>query len=244
MTEFPYQNTPPSREKVLDKSMSIVRNKHDTGDKEHERLKQAVKKIVTFGYHPPEEEGCIFQYQEENQGVFWDAILTIIDGSASIEPMVSREKIEQFRAENLLVPPSPLMQQPVMQEGSKKQSGGVFSKFFGEKKDNHNNEPYQIAIPNIFDALRRIKRLDLFIEYQAYGVKHVPKHSFKWANRYRRFHYSRFQFVVAPAIIRKHKQYLENEKGTEKMYSVMMGTANDRIMHQMRMDMLQTKPQQ
>lgn len=241
----PYQITPPSREKALEKSLAVATVKHSTGVKEHDKLKTAIKKIIMFGYHETKDDK-IYQYQENNQEKFWDPMLTVLDASALIEPIIDKNKTEAYRLENLVLTPNPLVQSNAPVEQPKKQTGNAISRFFTNRNEGKSNDPYQMMVPNIFELLKKIVRLDRFIEYQSYGVKHATWHSLRWMNRYRRFHYNRFQFVVVPTIIRKHVQYLEKIKETEKEYGVILGTANDRIMHQTRNDMNfnQPNPQQ
>jgi len=233
-----YQTLPPSREKVYDRMGSIVRIGHDTLDKEHTKLKISVTKIIEFGYTKTKDKNILYQYDPDNQTKFYIPLMEIIDASSTIEPMINREKVEMFRLENLVVPPDPLVTVPTTQTEKEKKSssGGLIGKIFGKKQVAKSNEPYQVAIPYIFDNLNRIKRLDLFIEYQAYGVKLAKKRSQLWMDRYRRFHYNRFQFVVMPPIIRKHKQYIEAIKSEDKKYAVLVATALDKVMHQTRMD--------
>lgn len=234
-----YQSSPATREKVLDRMSSILRVSHDTKDKEHKQLRTSCTKIIEFGYEKTEEGKLIYQYDPKNQNKFYLEMENIIDGSSAIEQLSNKEKTDMYRLENLVIPPNPLVTVPTSSsERERKDSGGTMERIFGRKKsETKANAPYQITIPNIRDDLNRIKRLDLFIEYQAYGVKLASKRSFIWMDSYRRFHYNRFQFAVAPVIIRKHKQYIEALKAEEKTMAVMVATALERNLHQTRMDM-------
>lgn len=243
MSHIPnYASTPPSREKTLERMSNVVRIGHDTLIKEHEKLLSAFKQVVQFGYEKPVGE-IPYQYLDTNQKKFYDSFTPILSATYVIDLITNKIKSDLFRVENMIVTEVDALQgnsqMPPMNTEEKSESKSIVEKVFGSKKRREVNDtdPYQIYVPNVSKNLLAIKKLELFMEYQAYGVRKAPKKRLNWMMRYKAFHYSRFQFAIAPPIIRLHRQYIDMKLTEEQKYAVLIASSTDRELFKSRNDM-------
>lgn len=233
-----YQSTPPSKEKVLERMAGIIRVGHDTHQKEHTTLLASCAKLTEFGNmefimvknEKGIEEKKHPQYSKSKQGVFYQYVNPIISASSTVSSVINQEKMDMFKLENLIptdLDPLASSLPPPMSPLEQNESQGILGKIFGRKPKRvaHDNDPYQIALEEWKDYRSVVKMLDLFIEYQAYGVRKAMKRSYNWMEQYRSFHYSRFQFLVQPTVIRLHRRYIDHELNNEKKLAVKVATA-------------------
>jgi len=91
---------PPSREQNQKRLIDIVRIGHDTLDKEHERLQEAVLGIYKFQAIPTESESKkIYQYELENQEEYDKNEIIITSALGTFEPVVNDSKAKLFKLE-------------------------------------------------------------------------------------------------------------------------------------------------
>jgi len=216
-------SSPPSREKSLDRMTSIIRIGHDTRTREHQSLLNAVNEIIQFGLEPMVNDR-VYQYEQKNQKQILKPLSLLQSASSSIQPVITKQKIDLFKLE-MQMPPDmefsvPTTEPPKKDEKEKPQQSFT-DKLLGRKTKRiiNTSDPYQSNISEFQSDVAKIKQLELFIEYQAFGVKKALRYKPLAMIVYKSFHYNRFQFNIAPAIIRLHRQYIDNLLSTEKQYA-------------------------
>jgi len=236
----------PSREYNQKRLVDIVRIGHDTLDKEHERLQEAILGVYRFQAIPSDPKGGkIYQYQIENQEQYDKHEVIITSALGTFEPVVNESKKTLFSLEmNIpqnvdydMPPPKPIT--PTKEKPEEPDNRSFFDKLKGTKKPTRiitEDDPYQEGLAFLKDTMGKMKRFERFQEYQSYGIDLAIKSSFATMMMYLRFHRTRFKFEIAPHILRVHRQYIEIIKEREKFGAIKMGSKLDEEIFQTRND--------
>jgi len=244
-----YTPPPASREYNQKRMVDIVRIGHDTLDKEHKTLQDAILGIYKFQAIPsPPESKKIYQYEIENQDEYDKNEVVITSALGTFEPVVNYSKEKLFKLE-IGIPPTidivpPPPQKPVEEkkEDNVKDTRSIFEKIKGTPKQNRAitpDDPYQDGLKFLRDTMGKMVRFERFQEYQAYGIDLALTAKFDMMKMYLRFHRTRFKFEIAPTILRVHRQYIEIIKEREKIGAIQMGRKMDEEIFQTRNDFLQ-----
>jgi len=245
----PYTPPPPSREYNQKRMVDIVRIGHDTLDKEHEKLQEAVLGIYKFQAIPtPPESKKVYQYEIENQEEYDKNEVTITSALGVFEPVVNYSKEKLFKLE-MQIPTSiefspPQPQKPVEEKEKEnvKDTRSIFEKLKGSPKKNRvitPDDPYQDGLQYLRDIMGKMDRFERFQEYQSYGIDLALTANFDMMKNYLRFHRTRFRFEIAPHIVKTHRQYIEIIKEKEKIGAIQMGRKMDEEIFQTRNDFMQ-----
>jgi len=244
---------PPSREQNQKRMIDIVRIGHDTLDKEHIKLMDAVLAIFRFQAIPSDPETKkVYQYEIENQEEYDKNEITITSALGTFEPVVNDSKAKLFKLE-MTIPTDvgydmPPPKKPIEEKGESqiKDTRSIIDKLKGAKPTKRiitPDDPYQDGLNFLRETMGKIPRFERFEEYQSYGIDLAYNASFKTMKNYLRFHRTRFKFEIAPTIIRVHRQYIEIIKEKEKMGAIAMGRKMDEELFATRNDWMQQKPQ-
>jgi len=240
---------PPSREQNQKRLVDIVRVGHDTLDKEHAKLQDAILAIYKFQAIPTESQSKkVYQYELENQDEYDKNEIIITSALGTFEPVVNDSKAKLFKLE-MSVPSDvgydmPPPKKPI-EEKEKKDSRSFIDKLKGTKPKRviTPDDPYQDGLDFLRETMGKIPRFERFQEYQSYGIDLAIDSSFKTMDNYLKFHRTRFKFEIAPTIVRVHRQYIEIIKEREKMGAIAMGRKLDEELYATRNDWMQQKPQ-
>ncbi len=175
-----YQPSTPSREANHKRLVDIVRIGHDTLDKEHERLQEAILKIYKFQAIPNDPDvGKVYQYQLENQEQYDKEEVIITSALGTFEPVVNDSKAKLFKLEmqiptdvSMDMPPPKI---PLQEKGESniKDTRSIFDKIKGVPKKKRiitPDDPYQDGLEFLRDTMSKMQRFERFQEYQSYGV--------------------------------------------------------------------------
>jgi len=128
-----YQPPSPSREYNQKRLVDIVRIGHDTLDKEHQKLMDAVIGIYNFQAIPSDGKK-IYQYEIENQTEYDKNEVIITSALGTFEPVVNDSKEKLFKLEmsiptttNFELPPAPPL--PEKTEEKTVDTRSLFEKF-------------------------------------------------------------------------------------------------------------------
>jgi len=238
---------PPSREYNQKRLVDIVRIGHDTLDREHEKLQQAVLSIYKFQAIPSDPKTKkVYQYEIENQEQYDLQEVIITSALGTFEPVVNDSKEKLFKLE-MGIPQGmsydmPPPQAPVPDSKTKdesKDTRSLIDKLKGSPKKSRvitPDDPYQDGLNFLRDTMSKMLRFERFQEYQSYGVDLALNASFPTMMQYLQFHRTRFKFEIAPTILRVHRQYIEMIKEKEKFGAIMMGRKLDEEIFQTRND--------
>ena len=229
---FEARATPPSREKTLDRASSILRYVHEVRQKEHEKLQIAVSNMIIFG-NKPLTEGKVYQYEPEYQKEFWASGSTIQSASSSIQPVVNRQKTTLFETEMRV----PTDVQTIFESEPKKKDvkdeQSFFQKLTGKrtKRVVNTNDPYQSSIKQFEKELTILNQIELFFEYQSYGMKKARRGlKISTLMEYRDFHYNRF-FKISTSLIRLHRMFLDDSLSDEQKYAVQVSATIEKELY-------------
>ncbi len=234
--------TPPpaTREQQLKRSIDVIRFGHDVLIDEHADLCKAVLEIKKFQAIPSDRKlGKVYQYQIENQEIYDTNEMTLISATACFLPVVNTYKQELWKSELQVGSEydTEYKDTKTVPEKEEKKSFKEMLGFDGKKKRViDSNAPYQHAIPYLTDSLKKIERLDLFGEYQSYGIGLAKHTSFSGMIEYLDFHRTRFKFDIAPEIIRKHKQYVNMVLREERVGMINVASKIDAELYSSRND--------
>jgi len=246
--------TPPvaSREYNQKRMVDIVRIGHDTLDKEHEKLQEAVLAIYKFQAIPSEPESKkVYQYEIENQEQYDKNEVIITSALGVFEPVVNYSKEKLFKLEmqiptsiefNPPQPQKPIEEKPESKESKQKDTRSIFEKLKGSPQKNRvitPDDPYQDGLEYLRGIMGKMDRFERFQEYQSYGIDLALTASFEMMKNYLRIHRTRFRFEIAPHIIKTHRQYIEIIKEKEKIGAIQMGRKMDEEIFQTRNDFVQ-----
>ena len=237
---------PPSREYNQKRMVDIIRIGHDTLDKEHIVLQNAILAIYRFQAIPsPPESKKVYQYEIENQDEYDKNEVLITSALGIFEPVVNDSKEKLFKLE-LGVPQSvgydlPTPQKPIPQteQSNIKDTRSIFEKLKGSPKQKRiitPDDPYQDGLEFLRDTMGKMVRFERFQEYQSYGIDLALISNFYTMKNYLRIHRTRFKFDIAPHILRVHRQYIEIIKEREKMGAIAMSRKMDEEIFQTRND--------
>lgn len=244
---------PPSREQNQKRLIDIIRIGHDTLDKEHEKLKEAIIGIYKFQAIPtPPESKKVYQYELENQEEYDKHEVIITSALGTFEPVVNDSKAKLFKLE-MSIPTDvgydmPPPKKPIQEKGESqiKDSRSIIDKLKGTKPTKRiitPDDPYQDGLNFLRETMAKIPRFERFQEYQSYGIDLAFNASLKTMENYLKFHRTRFKFEIAQTIIRVHRQYIEIIKEKEKMGAISFSMKLDDEMFKTRNDwMQQQKP--
>lgn len=249
---FP-QSPPASRELNQKRLVDIVRIGHDTLDKEHLILQNAILGIINFQLIPSDEKsGKVYQYMIENQEEYNKYEIIISSALSSFEPVINDSKNNLFKLE-MQIPTDtsfdmPPPTQPIKEKGNQpetKDTRSIFEKIKGSPKKTRivtPDDPYQDGLPFLRETKLKMDRLHRFIEYQAYGIDLAMNAPYLTMLSYLRFHRTRFRFDMAPTILRVHKQWIELVKSNEKIGAIQIASAMDKELFRTRNDFQFQKP--
>jgi len=250
-----FQPPTPSREYNQKRLVDIVRIGHDTLDKEHEKLQQAILSIYKFQLIPSDPKTKqVYQYAIENQEQYDIHEVIVTSALGTFEPVVNDSKEKLFKLE-MQIPQNvsydmPPMTTPTAEQekkaGDLKDTRSIFDKLKGSPKQKRiisPNDPYEHGLEFLKDTMGKMKRFERFQEYQAYGIDLALRASYPTMMQYLRFHRTRFKFEIAPTILRVHRQYIEMIKEKEKWGAIHMGRKLDEEIFQTRNDFQLGKPQ-
>jgi len=242
-----YVPPPPSREYNQKRLVDIVRIGHDTLDREHEKLQQAILAIYKFQAIPSDPKTKkVYQYQIENQDQYDQHEVIITSALGTFEPVVNDSKEKLFKLEmgipqgmsyDMPPPQAPLPDPKTKDET--KDSRSLIDKLKGTAKQKRiitPDDPYQDGLNFLRDTMSKMHRFERFQEYQSYGVDLALTASFPTMMQYLQFHRTRFKFEIAPTILRVHRQYIEMIKEKEKYGAIRMGSKLDEEIFQTRND--------
>jgi len=239
----------PSREYNEKRLVDIVRIGHDTLDKEHEKLQQAIIGIYNFQAIPsPPKSEKIYQYEIENQEEYDKNSVIITSALGTFEPVVNDSKEKLFKLE-MQIPqgvaydmPPPTRPIQTKEQDTIKDTRSIFDKLKGVQKQKRiitPDDPYQDGLRFLRETMAKLQRFERFQEYQSYGIDLAITASFDTMKMYLRFHRTRFKFEIAPIVIRVHRQFIEMIKADEKLGAISMGSKIDEQLWQSRNDMPQ-----
>jgi len=249
---FP-QAPPASRELNQKRLVDIVRIGHDTLDKEHQLLQNAILGIINFQLIESDpKSGKVYQYMIDNQEEYNEHEVIICSALNSFEPVINDSKNNLFKLE-MQIPsdvsfdmPPPI--QPMKQKGNEaetKDTRSLFEKMKGTPKKTRlvtPDDPYQDGLPFLRETKLKMDRLHRFIEYQAYGIDLAMKAPYLTMLSYLRFHRTRFRFDMVPTILRVHKQWIELVKANEKIGAIRIASKLDEEIFKTRNDFQFQKP--
>jgi len=244
-----YTPPTPSREYNQKRMVDIVRIGHDTLDKEHKALQDAILGIYKFQSIPSEPESKkVYQYEIENQDEYDKNEVVITSALGIFEPVVNYSKEKLFKLEigipTTISPTPPPPQKPLEEkkENNIKDKRSIFEKIKGtpsQKRQITPDDPYQDGLKYLRGIMGKIERFERFQEYQSYGIDLALTASFDMMKMYLRIHRTRFKFEIAPHILKTHRQYIEIIKEREKEGAIKMGRKMDEEIFQTRNDFLQ-----
>lgn len=235
---------PPSREYNQKRAIDIVRIGHDTLDKEHERLQEAILGVYNFQAIPSEpKSGKVYQYEIENQPQYDKHEVIITSALGTFEPVVNESKKTLFKLE-MNIPTDVDYDMPPPKPSKKDEPQAVDTRSFMDKLKGTSkpvrtiiaDDPYQEGLDFLKETMGKLQRFERFQEYQSYGIDLALKSSFETMMMYLRFHRTRFKFEIAPHIIRVHRQYIEIIKEREKFGAIKIASKLDDELFQTRLD--------
>ncbi len=234
---------PPSREYNQKRAIDIVRIGHDTLDKEHEKLQEAILGVYNFQAIPSQpESGKVYQYEIENQPQYDKHEVIITSALGTFEPVVNESKQKLFKLE-MNIPTDVDYDMPPPKPSKKDQPEVDTRSFMDKLKGTHKpvrsimeDDPYQEGLDFLKETMGKLQRFERFQEYQSYGIDLALKSSFATMMMYLRFHRTRFKFEIAPHIIRVHRQYIEIIKEREKFGAIKIASKLDEELFQTRLD--------
>lgn len=243
---------PPSREQNQKKLIDIMRIGHDSLDKEHIKLQEAILGIYGFQAIPSDPKTKkVYQYEIENQSQYDKHEVVITSALGTFEPVVNDSKEKLFRLEmqipkgqtfDMPQPQAPLPEKPKGEPDKR----SLLEKLKGSPEKSRvitPDDPYQDGLKFLRETMHKMERFERFQEYQSYGVDLALTASFATMIQYLRFHRTRFKFEIAPHILRVHRQYIEIIKEREKQGAIQFAKKLDEEIFQTRNDfMLQQKP--
>lgn len=245
-----YQPPPPSREYNQKRLVDIVRIGHDTLDKEHQKLMDAVIGIYNFQAIPSSGKK-IYQYEIENQTEYDKNEVIITSALGTFEPVVNDSKEKLFKLEmsiptttNFELPPPAPVPEPEKKEEKTVDTRSFFEKFKGTPKPTRiitPDDPYQDGLKYLREIMSKMMRFERFQEYQAYGIDIALTAGYETMKQYLHLHRTRFKFEIAPTVIKVHRQYIELIKEKEKMGAIQIGAKMDAELFASRNDLPQQK---
>lgn len=247
-----YQQPPPSREYNHKRLVDIIRIGHDTLDKKHTQLEDAIRGVFEFQNIPSiPETKKVYQYEIDNQNEYNKFEITISSALGTFEPVVNESKRKLFQLE-MQIPtgtdfdmPPPMIKPKETGQDDVKDNRSLIEKLQRKPKQKRiitPDDPYQDGLQNLRDIMNKIVRFERFQEYQAYGIDLALKANFYTMLSYLKFHRTRFRFETAPTILRVHRQFIEMIKEKEKQGAIVMGAKIDEEMWSSRNDMDFSKP--
>jgi len=241
---------PPSREQNQKKLVDIIRIGHDSLDREHEKLQNAILGVYAFQAIPSDPKiKKVYQYEIENQIQYDKHEVVITSALGTFEPVVNDSKEKLFRLE-MQIPSQPYEMpkpQAPIPEKSKNEpdTRSLMDKILGSPEKSRlitPDDPYQDGLKFLRDTMNKMVRFERFQEYQAYGVDLALTASFPTMIQYLRFHRTRFKFEIAPHILRVHRQYVEIIKEREKQGAIQFAKKLDEEIFQTRNDFMMQPP--
>jgi hypothetical protein len=246
-----YTSSPPSREQNQKKLVDIIRIGHDSLDREHTKLQEAVLGIYAFQAIPSDPKTKkVYQYEIENQSQYDKNEVLITSALGTFEPVVNDSKEKLFRLE-MQVPKTETFDMPRPQaplpEKAKDQpdTRSLLEKIKGTPEKSRiitPDDPYQDGLKFLRETMHKMNRFERFQEYQSYGVDLAITASFPTMIQYLRFHRTRFKFEIAPTILRVHRQYIEIIKDREKQGAIQFAKKLDEEIFQTRNDFMMQPP--
>ncbi len=242
---------PPSREQNQKKLVDIMRIGHDSLDKEHIKLQEAILGIYSFQAIPSDPKTKkVYQYEIENQIQYDKHEVVITSALGTFEPVVNDSKEKLFRLEmqipkgqafDMPSPQVPLAEKPKNEPDTR----SLIEKIKGSPEKSRTitpDDPYQDGLKFLRETMHKMVRFERFQEYQAYGVDLALSASFPTMIQYLRFHRTRFKFEIAPHILRVHRQYVEIIKEREKQGAIQFAKKLDEEIFQTRNDFMMQPP--
>ena len=242
---------PPSREQNQKKLIDIMRIGHDSLDKEHIKLQEAILGIYSFQAIPSDPKTKkVYQYEIENQNQYDAHEVIITSALGTFEPVVNDSKEKLFRLEmqipkgqafDMPSPQVPLAEKPKNEPDTR----SLIEKIKGSPEKSRTitpDDPYQDGLKFLRETMHKMVRFERFQEYQAYGVDLALTASFPTMIQYLRFHRTRFKFEIAPHILRVHRQYVEIIKEREKQGAIQFAKKLDEEIFQTRNDFMMQPP--
>ncbi len=242
-----YVTPPPSRELAQKRLVDIIRIGHDTLDKKHLKLEEAVLGIFDFQYIENNvKSGSVYQYRVENQHDYNRHEITVTSAMGTFEPVINESKKRLFQLE-MQIPsgtsfdmPQPIQKPQDTGQDQIKDNRSFMDKLKGvpaKKRIITPDDPYQDGLKFLRDTMAKMPRFERFQEYQAYGVDLALRSNYYAMYSYLKFHRTRFRFEIAPTILRVHRQFVEMIKEKEKQGAIMMGSKIDDEIWSSRNDM-------
>lgn len=235
---------PPSREYNQKRTIDIIRIGHDTLDKEHEKLQEAILGIYNFQAIPSDvKSGKVYQYEIENQPQYDKHEVIITSALGTFEPVVNESKARLFKLE-MNIPQDVDYDMPPPKPTKKDQPQVADTRSFMDKLKGTSkpvrtiteDDPYQEGLDFLKETMGKLQRFERFQEYQSYGIDLALNSNFKTMLLYLRFHRTRFKFEIAPHINRVHRQYIEIIKEREKFGAIKVASKQDEELFQTRND--------
>jgi len=248
-----YSTTPASREQNQKRLVDIMRIGHDSLDREHTKLMEAILSIYKFQLIPSDPKTKkVYQYEIENQPQFDMHEVAVTSALGCFEPVVNESKEKLFKLEmqipqgtkfDMPTPQAPLVAPDKKKDEPDKRS--LLEKIKGTPEKTRvitPDDPYQDGLKYLREIMGKMDRFERFVEYQSYGVDLALKASFETMMQYLRFHRTRFKFEIAPHIIKVHRQYIEIIKEREKLGAIQVGKKLDEEIFQTRNDFMMQPP--
>jgi len=248
-----YSTTPASREQNQKRLVDIMRIGHDSLDREHTKLMEAILSIYKFQLIPSDPKTKkVYQYEIENQTQFDMHEVIVTSALGTFEPVVNESKEKLFKLEmqipqglkfDMPTPQAPLVAPDKTKDQPDKRS--LLEKIKGTPEKIRTitpDDPYQDGLKYLREIMAKMDRFERFVEYQSYGVDLALRASFETMMQYLRFHRTRFKFEIAPHIIKVHRQYIEIIKEREKLGAIQVGKKLDEEIFQTRNDFMMQPP--
>lgn len=245
-----YTSVPPSREQNQKRLVDIMRIGHDSLDREHTKLQEAILGLYKFQAIPSDQKtNKVYQYQIENQSQFDMHEVIVTSALGTFEPVVNESKEKLFKLEMQIPSQSfdmPKPQAPLPEEKKNEpDKRSLFEKIKGTPEKTRlitPDDPYQDGLKYLREIMGKMDRFERFVEYQSYGVDLALRANFIMMQQYLQFHRTRFKFEIAPAILKVHRQFIEIIKEREKLGAIQVGKKLDEEIFQTRNDfMMQQK---
>lgn len=219
-----FQNNKIDLSEIQQQILDTLTLGHETLDKEHESVKSSVTSMLKFMGNTGR-----FVYNPDNSSKFYDLVADLSSALATVDAVVSDEKIQMFQAQSVLP------DRPIKTDTEESKSGLVANIMGTAKKLIRKTDPYESAVPEINKKLNKVERLERFIEMYSHGLETAKIISNLEQNEQDEIlddllamHMTIFPNDMGYHIIRIHKSYVELKKNNERESVMKLGVSHQR----------------
>ena len=170
-----------------------------------------------------------YVYASNNESKFYDLVADLSSALATVDAVVSDEKIQMFQTQSVLP------DRPIKTETDESKSGIVANIMGTAKKLIRKTDPYESSVPEINKKLNKIERLERFIEMFTHGtetakiISNLPViEQDEILDDLLAMHMTIFPNDMGYHIIRIHKSYVELKKNNERDSVMKLGVSHQR----------------